>query len=326
MSKQHVFVALTCVWLSGCASMLNNSIEKMTSEENQARYAEVIGDDAIQKSVHDLMATTSGGLVDGLTEEERQKRVQEATAKLVDTLSDRLEANLKEKLGPALRQQITGILSASLQTILNPHTRKEASTMASEVVAATTKAFSVGIKDELGPAMEQVIKTNLTPALVAALKEQREPIGDLVKTITASAMEGVGESLKDDGALGSVLNKRENQFRENLADLRRVVVGLASLLGILILVCVLIVRRAHRLSVERDTLSAERDAGEDALLRLATAVKDISHTEAGNYIAARMKEKNNSRSGSVFKKLLEKNPSLHFEPSAPSAELRQKIP
>lgn len=191
-------------------------------EEDRKRLERLMSSPEIQEATRSLAAALAGGMLDGMTEEQRMQRLQSITTGYIDAVSKSVAKSMKEDIGPgvtaAAQQAVDGVLGSAL----SPTNRRNAAAMADAVtrsaVSAMMAASGKGLREDLGPALSEVMDEDLGPALERMIAVHvgpalRDAIGDDVIPQVGEVSREVSRQI----VLGAADAFRELQMRDQIS-------------------------------------------------------------------------------------------------------------
>lgn len=271
------------------------TLEALNEPRNKQLLRQLLHDPDIQEAAHDLTEAITGGALDGLTEDERMRRVREASDAYVRTVAASLGKALNEDVTPALTRTVESVVGGAVAAALRPENKERARSFVDGVmrsmVLATTASAAQGLRDDLGPALnkviaqdlgpalQQVIQDNLGPALRKVIAEDLKPaVQDAFGGVDGGAVAGMTRELTKQIVLG--VNDGMTELGLSLSPSDRngglgVLGWLAIVLGFVVAILVILLVRTI---LTRRALTQERERSERMLLNvlytIQTADKD----------------------------------------------------
>ncbi|MCY1013443.1 hypothetical protein OV079_49540 [Nannocystis pusilla] len=199
----------------GVEGGLEGTLEALEDEDNRARLRRLLRDPEIQAAVHDLTQSITGGALDGLTDEERIQRVGEASDRYIRTISGALARAVGEDVSPAVTKSVKELVGAVMAGAIGPENRRLTREFVDGVTRTALSAFmqstAQGLREELGPALGDVVTQDLGPAVQRVVEDN---LGPALRTVlerdlgpTMLAVAG-GEDGGAVGAFGRALSKQ----------------------------------------------------------------------------------------------------------------------
>ncbi len=285
---------------------IEETLRALDDAENQKRIRSLLDDAEVQKAIADLAEAMTGGVLDGLGDEERATRLGELSERLVSRLIAATSQGIRDELSPSVQSLVEGTVSRALERALGPKTQRDAKALAAgvarEAAATMITSTSRGLKDELGPALADVIDDDIGPALERLLAERLIPalskgiehdIGPAISRVLASTVDSELNTLATSPAVAALSREIAKQVVIGMDEgvkevnqglgLSEILAWVLAAIGLIvsIILTVLLVRRTRELN--------ERLARhEDALHRLGAQVPSGEHkpTHKGRAVAA----------------------------------------
>ncbi|MDC0717230.1 hypothetical protein [Nannocystis bainbridge] len=260
---------------------LDETVGFLEDPDSQARIQKLLKDPQLQAASRELTATLVGGALDGLTDEQRQAALRQASSRYLDAMAKAASTSLREQISPALAATIR----ENIDTALSPKTRQEASAMVDALtrstVTALTQSAGKGLSDDLGPALRKVmeqdlgpgmakmVRADLAPALRAALRDELVPVVSIVsreasKQLVLGAADALSE-LQVRRDLGQFEDSLWNRLEHTLHKGIQISQIIAWVLGFALAIVIALVVRS---SVLRRRIEADRARSERLLLSL----------------------------------------------------------
>ncbi|WP_434424300.1 hypothetical protein [Nannocystis pusilla] len=274
----------------GVEGGLEGTLEALEDEGNRARLRRLLRDPEIQAAVHDLTQSITGGALDGLTDEERIQRVGEASDRYIRTISGALARAVGEDVSPAVTKSVKELVGAVMAGAIGPENRRLTREFVDGVTRTALSAFmqstAQGLREELGPALGDVVAQDLGPAVQRVVEDN---LGPALRTVlerdlgpTMLAVAG-GEDGGAVGAFGRALSKQlvlgvndgMSELGISLSPNKKASMGIFGWLAIglgivLLLVTILLVRELFG----RRAQARERARSEELLLSILAAVQN----------------------------------------------------
>lgn len=260
----------------GVEGGIAGGLDGLNDPRNKELLLRLLRDDDIQRAVGDLAGALSGGMLDGLSDEERQARVREASEAYVRTVAAAVGHALDEELSPALARGVDDVVGAAVQGALRPANRRLAEELVDGVTRsamhAVTQSTAQGLRDDLGPAMQRILEDNLGPALRKVVEEDLQPslvaafgadgghAGVFARALTRQVVLGFNDGMSELG-MSPTPNKKDG-----IGVLGWLLIVFGALL--LVMTALLI-----RLFFTRHTLLQDRARSEEMLLNIMRAIE-----------------------------------------------------
>lgn len=266
------------------------TLEALNDPHNKQLLRQLLQDADIRDAAHDLTEAITGGALDGLTEDERMRRVREASDAYVRTVAASVGKALNEDVTPALTRTVESVVGGAVAAALRPENKERARSFVDGVmrslILATTGSAAQGLRDDLGPALnkviaqdlgpalQQVIQDNLGPALRKVIAEDLKPaVQDAFSGIDGGAAAGMTRELTkqivlgvNDGMSELGLSLSPNGKNGGLGTLGwlAIVLGIVAAILTILLVRTVLTRRA---------LTQERERSERMLLNVLYTIQ-----------------------------------------------------
>lgn len=240
---------LFAVQAIGCAYNAENIVRRTTpaaieetlraldNPKNQERIRSLIDDTEVQAAIADLAAAMTGGVLDGLGDEERATRLSELSERLVSRLIAAASQGIRNELSPSVQSMVEDTVSGAIERALGPQTRRDAKALAAgvarEAAAAMITSTSRGLQNEIGPALAGVIDNDLGPAIERVLAERLMPalsrsiehdLGPAIARVLAKNLVPVLAKTIDSELLKLAESQAVEALSENIA--KHVVIGM----------------------------------------------------------------------------------------------------
>ena len=307
--RQHIAigVALACSLAAplGCATGaekmvrggveggLAGTLEALNDPHNQELLRRILQDSNIKKSAHDLTEAITGGALDGVTDDQRMKKIREASDAYIRTIADAVGKALDEDISPSVTRGVGDVVGGTVASALRPENRQLARSFVDGVTRSTITAFmqstSVGLRDDLGPALNKVLQQDLGPGLQRVIEDN---LGPAIKTVMERDLQPIMASAlggEEGGGAGLFARALTRQIvlgvNDGMSDLgispvastrTGAATGLGVLgwipwvLGVLLLILTIAVTR---LLLTRRAIAADRARSEAMLVSILQAVK-----------------------------------------------------
>ena len=274
----------------GIEGGLEGTLEALNDPHNKQLLRQILQDPDIKDAAHDLTEALTGGALDGLTDDERMKRVRELSDAYIRTVSAAVGKALNEDISPAVTRTVESIVGGAVASALRPENKQLARSfvdgLTRTTVTALTQSTGQGLRDDLGPALnkviaqdlgpalQQVLQDNLGPALNKVIKEDLKPaidealsgvsapmVGAAAREVTRQIILGANDGMAD---LGIALAPSSRAGGLGILGWLSIVLGLiAVILGILL----------TRTILTRRALTQERIRSERMLLNVLHTIQ-----------------------------------------------------
>lgn len=200
----------------GVQGGLEGTLEALNEPRNKQLLKQLLHDPDIQAAAHDLTEAITGGALDGLTDEERMRRVREASDAYIQTVSAAVGKALDQDITPSLTRTVESVVGGAVAAALRPENKERARSFIDAVtrslITAATDSASQGLRDDLGPALNKVIAQDLGPALQQLIQDNlgpalRKVIAEDLKPAMQEALGGV-----DGGAVAGMTRELTKQI------------------------------------------------------------------------------------------------------------------
>jgi hypothetical protein len=274
---------------SGVQGGVAGGLGALSDPKNKEMLVRLLQDADIKQAAHDLVAALTGGALDGLSDDERQAKIREASDAYIRTVAAAAGQAISEDISPAVTRAVEDIAGGAVASALRPANRKLAQSMVDGVTRSTVLAFTQstaqGLRDDLGPALtkvldedlgpalQRVVEQNLGPAVRKVIAEDLQPAiqaalggedgggaGTFARALTKQIVLGVNDGMSELGISPSPNNKDGLGF----ANWLLIVLGVLLLLATLLLVRGFLSRRA---------LARDRARSEAMLVDILRAIK-----------------------------------------------------
>lgn len=265
---------------------LNETLKALNDPENQALMRRLVDLPDVQKAAHDLAESISGGALDGLTDDERARKLRELTDKFVNQVSTAVARDLDAHIAPALTRTVEDIVGGAMGAALSPENRQQAKSFVDAITRTTVATFgqSTGkvLREDLGPALQHVIEQNLGPALEHLVSERLVPAlqnalddqaipaaGRLAREVTRQSVLGAHDALVElqvDQKLGDIDARLDKLFNQGQQA------GQTAIWIFVLIIIALGIWLARSIIVRRH-LEQERASSERLLLHVLQAIQ-----------------------------------------------------
>lgn len=270
---------------------IDETIAAFEDPDIQRRLKKLIDLPDVQAAARRLAQGLTEGALDGLTEEERARKLRALSEDYVDTLTRALGKGLREEIEPAAAHAARAVVEEALAPVLAPQTRQGAAALVDAVTRRAVYALSQGVRDEagpalasalqkdlgpaaqrvlednLGPALHKVIRDDLGPALREALSDEMVPTaGRFSREISREAVLGIVDAIEQldrDERLAAVNERFWTRLNRSLNQGLRLGEIIAWILALVILILGIWLARTI---IVRRHLEAERERSERMLI------------------------------------------------------------
>jgi len=273
----------------GVKGGLEGGLEALNDPHNKKMLVRLLQDADIKRAAHDLVAALTGGVIDGLTDEQRQARVRAASDAYIRTIAAATNRALDEELSPAVTRAVEDVIGGAIASALRPANRKLAQAMVDGVTRSTVLAFTQstaqGLRDDLGPALSKVLDQDVGPAVQRVVEQNLGPA--VRKVIEVDLRPSLQAALggEDGGGAGTFARAMTKQIvlgvNDGMSELgispspnHKDGLGIANwlliVLGVLLLAASLLLVRGF---LARRTLARGRARSEAMLVDILRAIK-----------------------------------------------------
>ena len=274
---------------SGVEGGVEGTLKALNDPKNQQLLRQLLNDPDLQKAAHDLTEAITGGALDGLTDEERMRRVREASDAYIRTVAAAVGRALNEDITPALTRTVESVVGGAVAAALRPENRERARSFIDGVtrglVTAATDSAAQGLREDLGPALnkviaedlgpalQQMIQDNLGPALRKVIAEDLKPalqgalgvdnaaVAGMTRELTKQIVLGVNDGMSE---LGMSLSPNDKNGGLGILGWLAIVLGAVAAILAILLVRTILTRRA---------LTQERQRSERMLLNVLYTIQ-----------------------------------------------------
>jgi hypothetical protein len=161
LRRASLGVPLLCLGL-GCGSAVKQaareaapaavkeSVEQAQKPETRADIAEILADPRIRAAASELSEAVVEGVLNGITDEERTRRLQGLTDALMSHVASSLARSMQRELGPALAQTFADTIDQSMQRVLSAENEQRLQAMATTVARSALQGMSAALLDDQG--------------------------------------------------------------------------------------------------------------------------------------------------------------------------------
>jgi heme exporter protein D len=264
----------------GIEGGLEGTLEALNDPHNQELIRRLMKDRDVNGAAHNLTEAITGGALDGLTDDERQRKVRELSDAYIRTVAASVGKALNDDINPAVTKTVEDVVGGAIASALSSKNKRLASGFVDNVTRTTITAFTQstaqGMRDDLGPAMNKVIAQDLGPALAKVIAQDVGPaltkvinedlkpalsdalgaetnsaIAAMVREVTKQAVLGANDGMVE---LGVSLSPKDRQGGLGLFGWSAILLGLVTLILGILLTRTIMTRR----SLERERARSER--------------------------------------------------------------------
>ncbi len=283
----------------GIEGGLAGTLEALNDPHNKELLRKILQDSDIKKSAHDLTEAITGGAIDGVSDEERMKRVRAASDAYIATIARSVGKALDEDISPSVTRGVGDVVGGTIASALRPENRALAGAFIDNVTRSTITAFmrstAQGLREDLGPALnkvlqedlgpglQRVIEDNLGPALAKVMDRDLGPMmekalggedgggaGLFARALTRQIVLGVNDGMSDLGISPSPTGKGNSASSSTTGTTLSLLGWIPIVLGLLLL---LVSIALIRLFMTRRRLAEDRARSEEMLVNILRAVK-----------------------------------------------------
>src|SRR5688572_10219012 len=109
---------------SGVQGGVAGGLEAISDPKNKEMLVRLLQDQDIKQAAHDLVAALTGGALDGLTDEERQAKIREASDAYIRTISAAVSEAISKDISPAITRAVEDVAGGAVASALRPANRK----------------------------------------------------------------------------------------------------------------------------------------------------------------------------------------------------------
>lgn len=199
---------------------IEETLRALNDPENQELMKRLASDPELRQAAHDFTAAITGGALDGLADDERQKKVRELSDAYVRTMSASLAKALDEDISPSVTRTVESVMGGAMAAAVSPENKRLTASFVDGVtrsaMSALMQSTARGLRDDLGPALGKVIADDLSPALKKMIAEDLGPalnkviaedlkpaIGDMLGAETNQAVAGLVRQITKEVVLGA---------------------------------------------------------------------------------------------------------------------------
>ncbi len=149
---------------------------------------------SLEEAAREMAKGFLEGGVEALTDEERQARIEEATQRFVDAVSETLE-EAGEVVPERLRDELRKTVDALLDEALAEEHRRDAARLVQAVTNAALRAVADELRGPLGASIDHLLAQRVGPSVERVL---REDIAPGTREVVRQALLGVNDALVDE--------------------------------------------------------------------------------------------------------------------------------
>lgn len=268
---------------------IEETLQALADPTNQALMQKLANDPELQRAAHDFTASMTGGALDGLVGDERQKQVREISEAYIRSVSGAVGRALNEEISPAVTKTVESLVGGAIASAVSPNNKRLTASFIDGVtrsaITAFTQSTAQGLRDDLGPALGKVIADDLGPAVRKVIAED---IGPGVRAMIRDELKPAMAEMFDDDtrlALGAVVrgvtkdvvlgvNDGMTELGLSLSPKKTSGLGLfgwmAIVLGLVVAILMLLLVRTI---VTRRHLESERARSERMLLNILRTIQ-----------------------------------------------------
>ncbi|MFW6087276.1 MAG: DUF4381 family protein [Myxococcota bacterium] len=296
---------------------VDESLEEAAEAEGQRDLGKILSNPEVRQATRELSRSVVQGAIVGLTEDERLQGTDPALDGFATEVAAEVGAAATGAIVTTLSEQLPELTETTLDQLGSDGSREQLAAVTRTVTTAVLEAFAAGLRTDVGPALRQVIATDVALGTRAALDGGLgEAVGDTARiagrNFVIGSEDGLVRVLGDEqGALSIVLARTLGQGA-GLAPL--VFWGLALVAALLVAGLVWAVVRLRR-------ARAEAREQREATRLLMTAFKAAEKRPWSEELQAVLRQEMRDREGAEHvRRLLRDHPELRMErPNGPPA-------
>ncbi|MEZ4428795.1 MAG: hypothetical protein R3A51_14025 [Nannocystaceae bacterium] len=349
-------VALALV--AGCANASENiarratpasiraALESLSEPENRRLLNDLMDNPEVRQAAHELAESITKGVLDGLTDEARAKKLQDVSDAFVRRLAKAVGESLEAEVTPRVVELLRRSVEQTLDAALSDDVRRDAQSMVQGItrvaVSTMTQTVADGLRDDIGPATRDVLVRDIGPALEQVIAENigraleqviTERLAKAVDASLESTLKPAARELSREAAHGVVLGLHEGlvdlegrpepavvgtiagRFHDVLDRGEKVTGMIAWILAILALILALWLARTY---LERRREQERRLRFERGLLHLMTVIKKAEDRPWSSELRHMIKERaRSSGDAEAVNELLRQRSDLRLESEEP---------
>jgi hypothetical protein len=238
--------------------VIDTTLDEMERPEQRARMAAIMGTPEMQQTLRNMGSALTEGAVEGLGDEAMSAKLAPFIERISELIVSTLQRDLHGRLAPAAAAIATEVAQASVRAA------------ADEIPNTLAPAMERALTEHIGPALEVVMRENITRGATAALShpDVEKELGTAVRGLSHDVVLGSNDAMTE-------LRARSEHQGGLLAHLSRMFRGIAwaiflAVAAAVAIVTFLIVRltRSHR---ELASIRRDLAANETLLIALVTA-------------------------------------------------------
>jgi hypothetical protein len=268
---------------------IEETLRALADPTNQELMQRIANDPELQRAAHDFTAAITGGALDGLVGEERNKALRDVSDAYIRSVSGAVGRALNEDISPAVTRTVESLVGGAVASAVSPDNKRLTASFVDGVtrsaITAFTQSTAQGLRDDLGPALGKVIAEDLGPAMRKVIAEDLGPgvhamIRDELKPAMAelfdeqaqAAMGGVVRGITKDIVLG--VNDGMTELGLSLSPKKEGGLGLFGWMAIVLgLVVAILMILLVRTILTRRALEHERARSERMLLNILRTIQ-----------------------------------------------------
>jgi hypothetical protein len=126
------------------------TVEQAQKPETRADIAEILADPRIRAAATELSEAVVEGVLDGLTDEQRTRRLQALTDALMSHVASSLARSMQRELGPALAQTFAATIEQGVLRVSSAENEQRMQAMATAVARSALQGMSTALLDDQG--------------------------------------------------------------------------------------------------------------------------------------------------------------------------------
>lgn len=292
---------------STTAAGVDRGIGELAEEEQRDELARILEDRELRRETREAAAEIVNAAIDGAATQERVAAI-EATLMRLGRLTG---TEMGQHTGRSLAMTMVDEIDRALEGLTTEESRERIALLTRTVGASLADVMADGLREDVGPAVREVIRDDVAVGIEQALDERLdEALGDTARVMAREAVIGAGEGYEE-------LREREDvgivdRFRgalEQGEDLAQMLVfALGLLVGLLVgaLVLTFLASRRARAKAEQE---------HDALLLVMSALKGTEGRPWSRELCDALREgMRDQRGGDVVRSVLRSRPDLRLCP------------
>lgn len=200
--------------------IVDSSLRELENPQNRQRLEHVLASPDVKTLQQELVADLLDGSLAALSEEQRSERVGELTARYTASVMKGFSREVIPQLAPMGTALVQGTMSDENQRAMQRFVGSMVQASVDPIIkkiadAEIARSVSLAMTNELGPAIQQVLRDNLGPGLAQTLAspEMKRAMNDVAHDLGREMVLGVNEGLikvqqsdvaQDSSLLGSV--------------------------------------------------------------------------------------------------------------------------